>query len=134
VAAGRKRKSDAELIVALACGASTETAAEKAKLNVRTVYRRLKDPAFVAQVNEMRADMVRRTSGMLTIAGFASVKTLTSLQESANSEAVRLGAARATLELACKLREDAEWTDRLAKVEQRLKELLGGADEGEPLQ
>jgi transcriptional regulator of acetoin/glycerol metabolism len=41
VAAGRKRKGDAELVLALACGASPENAAQKAGLSRRTVYRRL---------------------------------------------------------------------------------------------
>jgi len=126
VSAGRRRKAEAELALALACGASPEGAAHKAGVSPRTVYRRLAEPAFRARVEEARAEMVRRAAGMLTAAGLASVKTFTTLQESAASEAVRLGAARAVLELGCKLRDSAEVLGRLAALEGRLHELLGG--------
>jgi hypothetical protein len=129
VAAGRKRKAEAALILALACGASPEGAAQKAGVSPRTVYRRLADPAFRAQVNDVRADMVRRAAGMFTAAGMASIKTFTTLQESAASEAVRLGAARAVIELGCKLRENAELLERIAAVEGRLEALLGVPDQ-----
>src|SRR6266403_567779 len=114
MAAGRKRKKDTELLLALACGATPENAAQKAGLSRRTVFRRLADPAFVAQVAELRADFTRRTAGMTAAAGLGAVKTLTTLQESATSEAVRFWAARATLELGCKLRESVELTERMA--------------------
>ena len=125
---GRKRKGDTELLLALACGASVENAAQKAGLSRRTVFRRLAAPAFRAQVTEMRAAMVQRAAGMFSAAGLPAIKTLTTLQESASSEAVRLGAARATIELGCKLRETVEWAERLATLEGRLEALLGGRD------
>jgi len=93
---------------------------------VRTVYRRLTEPGFRAQVNEVRTEMVRRVAGMLTAAGVASIRTFTTLQESAASEAVRLGAARAVVELGCKLRESVELTERLSAVEAQLEALLTG--------
>ena len=131
MAAGRKRKGDAELVLALACGASPENAAQKAGLSRRTVFRRLADPVFCAQVTELRVEMSRRAAGMITAAGMAAVKTLTSLQESAASESVRLGAARATLELGCKLRENVEWPERLAALERQIAERLGSPDRRE---
>jgi hypothetical protein len=129
MAAGRKKKADLALIVALACGLSPESAAQKAGLSVRTVYRRLADPAFRAQVNDVRVDMVRRAAGMFTAAGMQAIKTITTLQESATSEAVRLGAARAIIELGCKLRETVEWAERLAAVEAFLESLRCGQDQ-----
>jgi hypothetical protein len=125
VAVGRKKKADATLVVALACGASPEGAAQKAGLSVRTVYRRQADPAFRAQVNEVRADMVRRAASLFTAASMPAIKTITTLQESATSEAVRLGAARGIIELGCKLRETVELMERLAALEGRLESLLG---------
>jgi hypothetical protein len=121
VAAGRKKKADDGLVLALACGASPEGAAQKSGLSLRTVYRRLAEPAFRQQVNQVRAEMVRRAAGMFTAAGMAAIKTFTTLQESATSEAVRLGAARAIIELGCKLRETVEMTERMAALEARLE-------------
>jgi hypothetical protein len=125
VAAGRKKKADAEVILALACGATPESAALKAGLSLRTVYRRLSQPRFRDQVQQSRAEMVRRAVGMFTAVGMASINTLKSLQESAASEAVRLGAARAIIELGCKLRETVEVRERLTALEARLESLLG---------
>jgi hypothetical protein len=123
--AGRKRKTDAALVVALACGASAEGAAQKAGVSLRTVYRRLAEPDFRAQVEEARTEMTARAVGMLSAASLASVKTFVTLQESAASEAVRLGAARSVIELGCKLRESVELARRMAALEARLVTLLG---------
>ena len=120
MARGRRKKADTGLIVSLACGMSVETAAHKAGMSVRTVYRRMADPEFQAQVNEVRADMQRRAAAMLTAAAMAAIKTFTTLQESAQSESVRLGAARSIIELGCKLREMVEITERLAQLEARM--------------
>jgi hypothetical protein len=128
VAAGRRRKADAALALALACGATPESAAQKAGVSLRTAYRRLADAVFRAQVNEARAEMVRRSTDMFTAAGLSAVKTLMTLQESAASESVRLGAARAVVELACKLREKTETTARIAAMEGKFETLLGEAD------
>ena len=87
---GRRKKADTELVLALAYGATPEQAAQKAGVSLRTVYRRLTETAFRAQVQDLRAEMLRRMAGMLTAAGLVSVKTLTKLQESAVSESVRL--------------------------------------------
>jgi hypothetical protein len=114
--------------MALACGASPESAAQRAGLSLRTVYRRLAEPGFQAQVRQVRGEVVRRAAGLFTAAGMASIKTLTALQEAAASEAVRLGAARAVIELGCKLRDSVELTERLAALEARLASLLGEGD------
>jgi hypothetical protein len=124
VPAGRRRKADTTLVVALACGSSAESAAQKAGVSVRTVYRRLADPSFCAEVKDARADMVHRTSSMLSATGMNAVKTLATLQESAASEAVRLGAARATIELGFKMRKSLQEEQWLASVEERLEALL----------
>lgn len=126
MAVGRKKKADAVLVLALACGATPESAAQKAGVSVRTVFRRQADPAFRAQVNAVRADLVRRAASLFTAASMPAIKTITTLQESAKSEAVRLGAARATIELGCKLRENVELMERLAALEARLGSWLGG--------
>lgn len=109
------------LLMALACGATIESAARSAGLSTTTAYRRMRDPEFTAELQKVRADMVQRTAGMLTGAAGEAVKTLLALQASTIPHAVRLGAARAILELGVKLRETAELEERIAAVEAQLK-------------
>jgi hypothetical protein len=131
MAAGRKKKADEGLVLALACGATPEGAAQKSGLSLRTVYRRLAQPEFRQRVDQVRAEMVRRVAGLFTAAAMASIKTFTTLQESACSEAVRLGAARAIIELGCKLRQAVELNERVAALEARLEALWSGSDTSE---
>jgi hypothetical protein len=70
-----RKGADQALLVALACGATVENAARKAGLGERTAYRRLRDPVFLQQLQQLRAEMVQRTAAMLTGAGMGSVKT-----------------------------------------------------------
>ena len=115
----RAAKVDEGVVLALACGATVEGAARQAKVSDRTIYRRLKDPAFRARVSEARAEMVTRASGMLTAAAGESVRTLLALQKESVTPAVRLGAARAVLELGLKIRELVELEGRIAALEQQ---------------
>lgn len=113
-----KRNSDNNLLMALACGATVESAARSVGVSESTAYRRLRDPHFARRLQEVRGDMVLRTAGMLTAAGGESVKTLLALQQVSTPAAVRLGAARACLELGVKLRETAELMERIAALEE----------------
>jgi hypothetical protein len=115
----RKRAEDA-LLLALACGATVESAARQCRLSERTVYRRLAEPEFRRRLQALRADMVQRTAGALTAAATEAVRTLLELQKATSPAAVRLGAARAVLEIGVKLREAAELEERLAELERRL--------------
>ena len=114
-----KRTKDDTAILALACGATVEKAAQQAQLSKRTLYRRLADPAFRRQVQAVRGDMVQRTAGTLTAAATEAVKTLLALQQASTPAAVRLGAARAVLEIGIKVREVADLEERLAALEQQ---------------
>jgi hypothetical protein len=111
------KKVDESLILALACGASVEVAARQCKVSERTIYRRLKDAAFLAEVREARAEMVKRSAGMLTAASGEAVRTLMSLQKDSMPPAVRLGAARAVLEIGIKVRELVDLETRIAALE-----------------
>jgi len=122
--------ADRALLQALACGATVEHAARKAGVSERTAYRRLDDPAFRAQLDQLRADMVERTAGLLTGAGMGSVKTLVDLQNDvAVPPGVRRRSARDVLEMGLKFREIAELEQRLAAIEQRLSGADGQAPE-----
>ncbi len=119
--ASRTKKALDTILQALACGATVESAARKAGVCERTVYRRLADPAFAAQLQQTRADMVARTTGMMTAAALESVKTLVELLQASQPPAVRLGAARSIVELGLKLREATEMAERITAVEERLQ-------------
>jgi hypothetical protein len=117
----RRKKAEDALLAALACGATAENAARAAGVCERTVYRRLTDPAFRKQLDALRADMVQRTANMLSAAALESVKTLLTLQKEAPSPAVRLGAAKAVLELSIRMRESSELLMRIAALEEHLQ-------------
>ena len=117
----QRKKSEDAVILALACGATVETAARQCGLAERTVYRRMKEPDFKKRLKQVRADIVRRTAGALTAAATESVRTLMELQKSPSPPPVRLGAARAVLELGMKVREIADLEERLVAMEERLK-------------
>ena len=114
-----RKKEDEPLILALACGATVEAAARQCQLSERTVYRRLEDPTFRQRVQEARGEMVKRSAGMLTAAAGESVRTLLALQRESAPPAVRLGAARAVIELGVKVRELADLEARIAALEQQ---------------
>ena len=117
-----RKKNEDQLLLALACGATVESAARQCGLSDRTIYRRLNDPAFKRRLDGVRSDMVVRTAGLLTAAAGEAVRTLLALQKDAPA-AVRLGAARAILEVGLKLRQVAELEVMLANLEERLTAL-----------
>jgi hypothetical protein len=127
----KRRRGDEVLVTALACGATVEGAARKAGLSVRTVYRRLADPDFQERLRQERAELARRTAGLLTAASLESVRTLVELQGAGLPPAARLGAARAIIGLGTKFREEADLVDRVAELERRLEQADGAADEQE---
>jgi hypothetical protein len=110
----QRKKADESLVLALACGATVETAARQCQLSIRTIYRRLKEAEFCARVREARADMMQRSAGMLTAAAGESVRTLLSLQKDSMPPPVRLGVAQAVLEIGIKVRELVDLETRIA--------------------
>jgi hypothetical protein len=115
-----KRSGDERLLTALACGATVEAAARQAGVSERTAYRRLADRDFRRRLQGVRADFVQRTAGTLTAAATEAVRTLLELLKAPAAAAVRLGAARAVLEIGLRLREVADLEERLAALEERL--------------
>ena len=116
-----RRKGDAALVLALAGGQTVRDSARAAGVGERTATRRLAAADFRRRVIETRAALVERATGQMADAMSAAAEALRKLLE-ARSEAVRLGAARAVLELGMKLRESAELEERLAELERRLGE------------
>jgi hypothetical protein len=84
------------------------------------VQRRLQDPAFKARLQEFRSDMVKRNASTLTAASGEAIKTLLSLQQPTSPPAVRLGSAKAVLEIGIRMREVADMEERLTALEQQM--------------
>ena len=122
MATTQRKKNEDPLLLALACGATVEAAARQCGLSDRTVYRRLQDHEFKKRLENVRTDMIQRSAGMLTAAAGEAVRTLLSLQKDAIPAAVRLGAARAILEVGMKIRQIVEIEQRLAELEEVVAE------------
>ena len=115
-----RRNVDQILLMALACGATVEVAAQTARISPATVYRRKEDPKFCKQLQQFQADMIQRVLGMLTGAGSEAARTLLVLMKDTEPPTVRLGAARAVLDGIIKVREFASFEERLAALEARV--------------
>jgi hypothetical protein len=119
VSGGARRNADSALVAALAAGGTVEAAAKSADVSVATAHRRLNDPAFRRRVDEARADAVSRAVARLSATSTLAADTLRELLK-ARSETVRLGAARAILELGSRLREQEDLAERIAELERSL--------------
>ena len=117
MATNPRKKAEDKLLLALACGASVDSAARECGISPRTVYRHLENVNFCRRLQALRADIVQRTAGALTAAGHEAVRTLVELLKPTVAAATRLGAARAVLESGVRLREIAELEARLAALE-----------------
>jgi hypothetical protein len=115
VAAGG-RKNDDLLATALAVGGTVEGAAHHAGVSERTAFRRLQDPAFRERIAGARRRMFEQAAARLTARSTSAADALGDLL-GADSESVRLGAARSILELGAKLREAVELEARVAELE-----------------
>jgi hypothetical protein len=116
--AGHGRKNVDEILVeALACGASPASAAQRAGVSLRTVFRRQEQPAFRQRVEKMKEETVERTSAMLTAMGIEGCRGLHDLIEKTTPPYVRLGAIRALLDMGCRLREHIDLTRRVTALE-----------------
>jgi len=125
---GPRDKKNVELLIqALACGATIENAARQAGVAIRTATRRMSEPDFRRQLSKVRGEMMGRATGMLTAASLESVKTLLDLQKS-SPPTVRLGAARAVIELASKLREMVDLQVDIDELETKVQQLQAASD------
>lgn len=114
-----RSKVDQVLLTALVCGGTVESAARKAGVSARTVYRRLSQARFQERLRRCRRDLVERTSGLLTGAALGAVKTLVDLQQDPAAPAtVKRRAARDILELGLRFRDTTDLEERISRLEQ----------------
>jgi len=116
VAVKARPKQDRILIRELAAGASNVSAALAAGCSVRTVNRRQHDESFADAVTAARLGLVRQTVAGLSKAGTEAVTTLRELL-GADSDAIRLGAARALLAHLWRGRDSHDFEDRRRMLE-----------------
>jgi len=110
---------DDHLALLLASGQSVAAVAEQTGVSRRTLYRRLEHPEFRTRVRNLRSEMVDQAAGYLSRVAVKAVRTMEELLDS-GSDNVRLSAAKSILETGMRLRESAEFAQRLAEVESRL--------------
>jgi hypothetical protein len=112
--------NDASLIAALVSAPTIEQAAEIASVSTRTAHRRLNSPEFKKALNEANKLVVWHAASRMSGASLKAVDTLEELLQ-ANSESVRLQAARTILELGARLREGIDLELRIKALEESLK-------------
>ncbi len=106
--------------LALASGCTLQEAARKSGAGLTTLKRWLRElPALSRRVGELRAEMTSRALGKLLDGMSSAADTLGYLCRRGKSEQVRLGAARALLEMGPKMRESVELEERIAALEVR---------------
>ena len=110
--------SDDRLAVLLASGRNVRDAADDLGLSESTAFRRLRDPRFVRQLAEARAELWDSSLGLLADASSEAVNTLRELLDS-ELDSVRLAAAKTILDLGTKLRESCDFHSRLLILEDR---------------
>ena len=108
---------DDVLLLALAKGATVRSAAEQAGISEATAFRRLRDAAFVAELNRVRGELWNAALGKLTQASSKAVDRLTMLIDDGESDSVRLAASVKLLELGTRLRDSVEFATRLERLE-----------------
>ena len=116
---GERRNADAPLVAALAGGATVRDAAVEVGIGEATAHRRLKEPEFRKRVDDARAELIAAAVARLGAASTRAVATLEGLL-AADSEAVRLGAAKAILDAALRWREHQDLTERVRALEEQL--------------
>jgi hypothetical protein len=82
---------------------------------------------FKERLHEAREQILGRVGGALTAASQQAVQTLLQLQKPESPAAVRLGVARAVLELPLKARAQLELETMMAELRQRMDEIEGRA-------
>jgi HEAT repeat protein len=123
-----RRNADEALALAVASGQSLRDAAGAAGVSERTAARRWADAAFRRRVSALRGDMVQRCVGRMADGMAEAADVLRQLLK-ADSESVRLGAARSLLELGVKLREAAELAERIGELEAIIEGIQGDQQE-----
>ena len=110
-------KGEPATSIALASGSTIVEAAKHAGISERTVRRRLGDPDCRMEISHLRSKLLDAAVGRLVAATTQAAETMQSLLE-ADSEHVRLGAAKGILEFGLSLQEALETQTRITTLEE----------------
>jgi hypothetical protein len=89
-------------------------------ISERTVRRRLNAPDFAVRLEDARAEILNVALVRLSARALAAVEVLADLMGPDIAAPTRLGAAKATLDLGLRLRNEVEMTARLDAIEEHL--------------
>jgi hypothetical protein len=109
-------KGEPSAALAIAAGSTIVEAAERAGISERTVRRRLDDPDYRMEISNLRSKLLDAAVGKLVAATTEAAATMRALLE-ADSEHVRLGAAKGILEFGLSLQEALETQTRITNLE-----------------
>ncbi len=112
-----RHSADDRLVMLLASGTSVRAAASQCEVGETTVWRRLRDPEFVSQLNAARSQLWSDALARLTCTATKAADRLAHLIDHAETDAVKLAAAKAVVELGCRLRDAVEFESRLQRLE-----------------
>ncbi len=90
---------DDVLLLALAKGSTVRSPAEQTSISVATAFRRFRDASFVAELNRVRGGLWIAALGKPTEASSRAIERLAVLIDEVESEAVRLSACKAVLDM-----------------------------------
>jgi hypothetical protein len=126
MATGRKSEEKREQVaLLLASGLTAKEAAAAAGVAERTVANWRAEDGFRARVVALRSGLMERAVGRLASHMADGAEALHGLLK-AESEAVRLGAAKALLELGAKLHEGIDLAQQVQELARELEELKRG--------
>jgi hypothetical protein len=126
MATGRKSEEKREQVaLLLASGLTAKEAAAAARVAERTIVNWRAEDGFRARVVALRSGLMERAVGRLASHMADGAEALHELLK-AESEAVRLGAAKALLELGAKLHEGIDLAQQLQELARELEELKRG--------
>jgi hypothetical protein len=117
-----RRRGEELLLGALAAGHTYPEAAKLANLSLATVKRRMADPLFRLELDDLKRQVTQQTAASLGDASTSAVATLKALLADRDPW-VRLRSSQAILDVTIKYRETLELTERLAALEERAREI-----------
>jgi hypothetical protein len=108
----------------LASGWTIQAAASKVKVSVRAIHNWLQESEYKAQVSGYRGRLLDRSIGQLVSLNDKSISVLEGLLNS-EVESIRLRAALGILDQTNRARERGELEERIAALENQIRELQG---------